>query len=365
VEAERFEVSKGVILMTLEGKGWQMSDSLGRTTLQLRRQVQQMAQSYRQAQILLTCVELGVFEVLAGRSAAAIEVAQATGADLRGMELLLNAATAFGLLVKQDGLFTNTDLANTCLSPDGASPLAYRLKIESAFYYRWGRLTEAVRTGKRPKENLLDEQPAGWVRTFIYGLYDMARLIAPAIAEVLALPENRPLRVLDVGGGHGGYSIALAQKHPLLTATVFELPRVVPIAREIIENVELSTRITVQEGDFQKEGLGSGYDIALVFGVLNGEPSDGRPVLIRKVFAALNPGGLIVLRDSVLEPDRTGPPDAAIFALQMLLATESGGLDTSADWDAWLLSAGFTPAKRLFLPEWIGSSLTIAVKPTA
>ena len=121
-----------------EDKGWQTPGSLESTALQLRRQVQQIAQSYRQAQILLTCVELGVFEVLAGRSAAAIEVAQAIGADLRGMELLLNAATAFGLLVKHDGLFTNTDIANTCLSPDGASPLARRLKIESTFYHRWG-----------------------------------------------------------------------------------------------------------------------------------------------------------------------------------------------------------------------------------
>jgi len=268
-------------------------------------------------------------------------------------------------LEKHDGLFTNTDLANTCLSLGGASPLARRLKIESAFYHRWGRLAEAVRAGKRPEENLLDEQPDGWVRTFIYGLYDMARLIAPAIAEALALPENRPLRVLDVGGGHGGYSLALAQKYPLLTATVFELPRVVPVAREIIENAGMSDRVAVQEGDFQKEELGSGYDVGLVFGVLNGEPPEGRPALLHKVFAALNPGGLIVLRDFVLEPDRAGPPEAAIFALQMLLATESGGLDTSADWEAWLLSAGFAPSTRLTLPEWVGSSLTVSFKPAA
>lgn len=346
-------------------KGAQTPLTYEQNALQLRRQVQQMAQSYRQAQILLTCVELGVFEALAGGSADAPDVAQAAGAELRGMELLLNAAAASGLLVKRDGLFSNTDLARACLSSDGASPLARRLKIESAFYHRWGRLAEAVRTGKRPVENLLDEQPEGWVRSFIYGLYDMARLVAPGVAEALVLPADRPVRVLDVGGGHGGYSIALAQKYPLLTATVFELPRVVPVAREIVANAGMSERITVQEGDFQKEELGAGYDAALVFGVLNGEPPEGRPALIRKVFAALNPGGQIVLRDFVLEPDRAGPPEAAIFALQMLLATESGGLDTRADWEAWLLAAGFAPSTRLVLPEWIGSTLTVAIKPAA
>jgi hypothetical protein len=162
--------------------------------------------------------------------------------------------------------------------------------------------------------------------------------------------------------------LALAQKYHLLTATVFELPRVVPVVQEIIAQAGLSERVTVQEGNFQrvplftagKEGLG--YDIALVFGVLNGEPPEGRPALIRKVFDALNPDGLIVLRDFVLEPDRSGPPEAAIFALQMLLATESGGLDTRADWEAWLLAAGFAPSQRLPLPERVGSFLTVAAK---
>ena len=177
------------------------------------------------------------------------------------------------------------------------------------------------------------------------------------------LPEDRPLRVIDVGGCHGAYSMSLAQRYPLLQATVFDLPRVVPVARRIIREAGMAERVTVLEGDFQREELGREYDLALVFGVLNGEPPEGRPALIRKVFAALNPGGQIVLRDFVLDPDRAGPPEAAIFALQMLLATESGGLDTRADWDRWLTEAGFLPAQEIALPDWVGSSLTSARKP--
>jgi hypothetical protein len=101
----------------------------------------------------------------------------------------------------------------------------------------------------------------------------------------------------------------------------------------------------------------------MVFGILNGEPLEGRSALIRKVFAALKPGGQIVLRDFVLNPDRAGPTEAAIFALQMLLATESGGLDTRVDWAEWLAEAGFLPPKEIELPHWVGSSLTVAQKP--
>jgi SAM-dependent methyltransferase len=237
------------------------------------------------------------------------------------------------------------------------------LRLQRAFYRRWGRLADAVRTGKRPEEERRDEQADDWVHSFVYGLYDMARPVAPTIAKALDLPMERPLHLIDVGGCHAAYSLALARRHPLLTATVFELPAVVPFAREIIDQAGLADRVSVQAGDFQQEGLGRGYDVALVFGVLNGEPPDGRPALIRKVYDCLDPGGRIVLRDFVLDPDRAGPPEAAIFALQMLLATEAGGLDTSDDWARWLLEAGFAAPQKITLPDWVGSSLTVSVKP--
>ncbi len=332
------------------------------TFLQERKELLEMARSYRQSQILFTCLELGIFDLLAGRWLPAGQVAAASGADERAVELLLNAAAALGWLEKRAEGFSNAPLMERHFTP-GAPGLGRRLQLESAFYHRWGNLTQAVRSGKRPPEDRRTTQAEDWVKTFIHALYDAAAPVAPVIAAALALPEKCPLRVLDVGGGHGGYSIALAQRHPLLTATVFELPQVVPVAREIIAKSGMADRVFVQEGNFQQEDLGSGYDVVLVFGVLNGEPPAGRPVLIRKVFNALNPGGIIVLRDAVLEPDRAGPPEAAIFALQMLLATDSGGLDSRADWDAWLRSAGFSPARPLVLPECIGADLVIATRP--
>jgi hypothetical protein len=321
-----------------------------------------MAQGFRQAQVLLTCVELGVFETLTGRAATAAEVAVAVEADPRGVELLLNAAVALRLLAKQNDRFANAALTETWLAPAGGDGLVRSLRLQRAFYRRWGRLADAVRSGQRPEEDRRDEQAGDWVRNFVYGLYDMARPVAPFVAEALDLPTDRPLRVIDVGGCHAAYSLALACRHPLLTATVFELPAVVPFAREIIDQAGPADRVTVQAGDFQQEGLGHGYDVALVLGVLNGEPPEGRPTLIRKVYDCLSPGGRIVLRDFVLDPDRAGPPEAAIFALQMLLATEAGGLDTSDDWARWLVEAGFTPPRIIPLPEWVGADLTIAVK---
>lgn len=326
-------------------------------------ELQAMARGYRQAQVLLTCAELGVFEALMDGAATAQRVADVVDADERGVELLLNAATALGLLAKRDDRFVSSPLVDACLEPGRESGLAHRLRLEGAFYRRWGHLAQAVRTGQRPEENRRDERPDDWVGTFVHGLYAAAKPVAPIVAEALDLPADRPLRLLDVGGGHGAYSMALARRYPRLQATVYELSRVVPVAREIIAAEELTERVTVQEGDFQQEELGEGYDVALVFGVLNGESPSRRPALIRKVVSALKPGGWIVLRDFVLDADRAGPPEAALFALQMLLATDSGGLDTREDWERWLAEAGFKAPRVVPLPPPVGGSLTIAERP--
>lgn len=321
-----------------------------------------MAQGFREAQVLLTCVELGVFEALREGPAAASTVAERVSADPRGMELLLNTAAALELLDKSADQFSNRPSVAACLLPGAPGAMTRSIRLQAAFYRRWSRLAEAVRTGQRPEEDRRDEQAGEWVRNFVYGLRDMAQPVAPIIAGALDLPDDRPLRVIDVGGCHATYSLALAGRHPLLTATIFELPAVVPYSREIIARAGLAERVTVQEGDFQREGLGSGYDVALVFGVINGEPPAGRPALIRKVYDCLEPGGRIVLRDFVLDDDRAGPPEATIFALQMLLATESGGLDTRGDWTAWLAAAGFAPPQVIALPDGAGGTLTVAAK---
>ena len=342
-----------------------MQNNLNEELLRQRQKLQGMARGFRQSQILFTCVRLGVFDALSGRCANASEIAEIVGADDRGIELLLNAAVSLGLLEKISDQYSNANSTETLLTSSVQGSIVPRLQLESAFYQRWGRLEEAVSSGKRPDDDHKIEQPDDWIRKFVYGLYNNALPIATTIAESILLQVDRPLRLIDVGGCHGAYSMALVQRYPLMKAIIFELPRVVPVAKEIIEKAGFSERVKVQEGDFQKEPLGFGYDVALVFGVLNGEPLRGRPALIQKVFDALNPGGLIVLRDFVLDPDRAGPSEAAIFALQMLLATDAGGLDTRDDWEMWLKSAGFSSLKIVSLQDWVGSSLVIATKPAS
>jgi SAM-dependent methyltransferase len=327
-----------------------------------RRRILNTLRAFRTSQVLMACAELGVFELLANGPLTEAEIASAVQADARGMGLLLNTATVFGFLIKHDGHFANAPMTDSCLARRDANYIGDILKLDGAFYRRWGHLVNAVKTGQRPIENVRDEDVGDWVRNFELAMYKMARPVAPVIAETLALPDDHPLRIVDVGGGHGAYSMALAKRHPRLTATVFELPRVVPVAREIIAQAGMSEQVSVQEGDFQRDDLGHGYDVALVFGVLNGESEAGWAALVARVHACLKPGGRIVIREYVLDSDRAGPPEAALFALQMLLATDSGGLSTFDEVSQWLRDAGFAPPQMLPLPAGVGAPLIVADK---
>jgi hypothetical protein len=96
--------------------------------------------------------------------------------------------------------------------------------------------------------------------------------------------------------------------------------------------------------------------------VLNGESEAGRAVLLARVHACLKLGGWIAIREYVLDSDRAGPPEATLFALQMLLATDSGGLSTFDEVAQWLRDAGFAPPQLRPLPAGFGAALIIADK---
>ena len=326
--------------------------------------IQEMMRGYRAAQILFTANQLEIFHHLAAAPRKAAELASMTDSHPEAMRRLLNAMTGLGLLTKQGDLYANSNLAETCLVENGPLFLGNMIRLEQAGYERWGRLPEAIRAGHWPAPNREMEERTNWVRNFEQALYDMARISAPAVAENLTLPADRPLRLIDIGGGHGGYSMALARRYPNLTATVFELPEAAEAAREIIAAENMSDRVTVQSGNFQKEALGNGYDVALIFGVLVSETDEGKLALLRKAHAALSPGGQVVIRESWLDPeDPAKSPEAVLFSLHTLLANAVGDVATLAQMQGWLMAAGFEGLDSIDLPEGVGSSLCVGKKP--
>ena len=325
--------------------------------------IQNMLLGYRAAHVLITCTQLNIFNLLADSGQTASALGEQTQTDPSALRRLLDSAVALDLLTKNGDTYINAPLAETCLAEEGPFHLGNMVRREGAFYQRWSYLTEAVKTGRRPEANIRDESQENWVFDFEMALFDLARAAGPVVAEILEFSVDRPIRVLDVGGGHGGYSMALTRRYPNIEATVFELPQAADAARQIIANEGMSDRITVQDGDFQKEELGRNFDVVLLFGVLVSETADGKIALLQKSFRALKPGGMVVIRGFWLNEDRTAPLEATIFSLQMLLATDAGDISTTDEMEDLLKTANFENLRQITLPDWISSSLYLAQKP--
>ncbi|HUZ01236.1 MAG TPA: methyltransferase [Thermomicrobiaceae bacterium] len=338
------------------------------TPFERSRVVSDMLQGYRRAQVLIAFAALGLGDALRLGERTPGEIAAEVGADPSSVGRLLHAAALLGLVEADGERYRNSPLTTDVLTTDGAASLLNFVRRESAFYQRWSHLTDAVRSGERPEANRRDEGEADWVRGFTLALYDTARIAAPGIAAALAPLLDRvdhPIRLIDVGGGHGGYSIALARRYPRLTAVVYDLPPVVEVTREIVAATDVADRVTVQAGDFHVDPMGGGHDVALLFGVLVGEDTERSVRLLETVRGSLRPGGLAVVRSHHAGRHGEANLSGALFDLQMLLATRGGGAHERDDTEAWMRQVGFEVMPPIEVPEPATGRLLIGRVPAA
>lgn len=333
------------------------------------RRIRSAAGAYREAQIYITFAELELGAALAERPLRLAALAEKAGADPRALGRYIDAAIAFALIERTgDDLLDLTPLARAVFTPGGEHSIANSLKLEAAFYERWGRLAQAVRIGGRPPENRAQEDDPGWVRRFTRALFDNARQTAPTIAraidQVLRSQCGDPIRLVDVGGGHGAYSLAIARLRPDLQATVFDLPPVINVTREIVAESDVGDRVTTIAGDFHTDPLGTDYDVALLFGVLHGETSENAPKLLSALYDALRPGGKLLIRAHGRAASEPEQGEREMFDLHMLLSTEGGEVRRSMDTTQLVEASGFHAMEPIEIPAPGSGSLLVFRRET-
>jgi 2-polyprenyl-3-methyl-5-hydroxy-6-metoxy-1,4-benzoquinol methylase len=321
------------------GQGvWQMPQ------IQSMSAFEEALRAFQVSRILLTAIELDVFSTV-GDGAFSGEVAERGGLDPRATEILLNALVAAGALTKSGGTFRNTRFAARHLSTASPSNSRTPLLHIVNMWNSWSNLTQSVRLGVPVRYREMSERGDEWTVPFIAAMH--RRAVAEASELVNAVGAEGVTRMLDVGGGSGAFSIAFARANPGLRAEVFDLESVVPIARRHIAEAGLAGRITARTGDLRRDDLGNSYDLILLSAICHMlGPEENRDLLLR-CFRALAPGGRLVVRDFILEPDKTAPRHAAFFAVNMLVATPHGNTYTEEEYSSWLRRAGFEKIRRL------------------
>jgi len=315
-------------------------------------EIRELADGFKASRVLLTAFELGVFTALGESGATAAGVAGEIGADPRATERLLCALCALDLVEKRDETYRNTPAAQRHLVTGGSDFLA-SLGHTGNLWEAWSTLTACVREGHRVR------RLTGWTENFIEAMHSRARRVAPRLVDGLEIQGAR--RMLDVGGGSGVFAMAFVQGDPERRATLLDLPEVIPIARRFIEAEGLAEQIACVAGDYNQADFGEGYDFVLLSAILHINSADQNRALLCKTARALAPGGLVVIREFLVEESRTAPVHAALFGLNMLVATERGDVYTESEIAGWLAEAGFTEIRRIEAPG-RGDTITARAK---
>jgi predicted O-methyltransferase YrrM len=279
------------------------------------------------------------------------------------MRLLLEACVAEGLLVADGEAFVNTPAADAFLVRGRPAFVAHGLKYAEHLYPAWGHLAELVRSGRpviEPDSILGDDKEK--TRAFVLAMHERARGMSAVLPHGVDFTGRRHL--LDVGGGPGTYSIALVQATPGLHATVLDLPGVLAITREIVEQHGCSDRVELMPGNYLTSAFGRGYDAVLLSGMMHRETPDTCRRLLQKAFDALEPNGLVVVSDVFFESDRKQtPPFAVYFALNMMLTSREGSAHAKTEMIEWAKAAGFHDVTVRNLPPPNPHTLVVGTKP--
>ena len=311
--------------------------------------VARMSSAYWTSKVIQTAVRLDVFNHLGAQSRTVEDLAEECEVDVRGLDILLIACAALDLLDRNtSGKYKNTPLSKTYLvktSPQyqGGIPLMFE-----EWYNTWGRLYDAVLTGK-PVVEKPHEQGDESTRAYIMGMHYRGLAQAQLLAKTITLKGKK--QFFDVAGGPGIFTIMMCKANKTLRGIVFDTPQTLKITREIIENYKISDRVKTREGDYFRDEFGEGNDVVLLSSMLNQESPEMVKTIMRKAYYSMEKGGLLIAQDQMLNPNKTGPLLSALIGVNQLLHTPGGAAHSEKEVALWMKEVGFTKVSRVDLRE--------------
>ena len=294
-----------------------------------------------------TALKLNVFEILASGAKTTDQIAKAIPADQKGIKVLLGTLKSLGYVDQSGDRYSNSSMTEKWLLDSGTINL-------SPFFLYWGalmqnfmpRLEESIRSGEDMKFYEWIESQPEVSKNFQEGMIQLARFVANDISKALSLPPSAK-NLLDVGGGHGEYAIALCKQNSQLSAVIFDGKQALVTGQQAIEKAGLSDRIHTQSGNFMVDELPSSFDVALVFNIVHGLKPEQNIDLFRKIKNSLNSGGQIVILEQVHDIAPMPMANAVSYILSVAYYHLVGGqVYTKDEITDWLTQAGFGDIQR-------------------
>ncbi len=298
---------------------------------------------------MFTAVSLGIFDRLHQAPASCSELASDLDCAEHALERLLGFCAAKELIAQgDDGRWRNTPASDRYLRIESPDTLAgYVLCADRMQFRLWAHLEDAVREGTNRWEQEFGRKDGVFdhffktkedKEIFLRGMNGFGRISSPL--AVAAFDLGRYRRMADLGGATGHLVIAACRHYPQMTACVFDLPSVTPVAQRAIAEEGLTERIGTVDGDFFKDPLPE----ADIFGfgrILHDWSDEQVRFLLKKTYESLPAGGAVIICEHILNERKDGPATALLQSMNMLVVAE-GRERSATEYEALVREAGFS-----------------------
>jgi len=304
--------------------------------------IRSMVYGYQQTAVLMAAYSLGVFAEIHKRPQVAADVARHCQADPRGIEILLEALVAAGVIHRHGSTYVIPRDHAAYLVPGADGDATGLIEMAFELYPAWGDLARGIREGT-PRLPLTSDAILGGdpdrVRRYIRGVHTVSRESSRRVAEMAPLLPGSSL--LDVAGGSGIFSAEYARRTPNLKATLFDLPPTLEVARDILTAEGCEDLIEFRPGDYRSDPFPGPVDTILLSNVFQTESEENALHIIRKAWEALVPGGTLLVHGVMSESE--GPPsrETTFFSLQMFVVFNEGRSWSADKISEWLSQERF------------------------
>jgi SAM-dependent methyltransferase len=318
-------------------------------------------QGYGNYWLLVTAVQLGVFDALQRLEPCRLEVmCTELGIPERTGLFLMDGLVSIGMIEQYRDEYELGDLATRYLTSDGAASMANLIAVAPGPLENWIDLADTFRRGT--PSNPIENDPSSFYLPLVEATFPTIHRAASRADLKIGYSRHRGLRLLDLGAGCGPWTAAVLQKDPTATSTVNDLPGVISAAERTLGRLGVANRVTYLPGDFHEVEIEPcAYDLVVLGHVIRTEGDVGAQHLIGRAFEALKPGGRVVVADYFRDNTRKFNPFGVLMGLTMIAATRRGSTFTNEEVSEWILAAGF---RGIRLIEPIGfNQMYVAEKP--
>jgi len=320
------------------------------------------AMAFQHAKLVLTALDIGLFELLARGPATEEQIRQRLGLHPRGTGHFLAALAELGLLERVGEVFWNGPAVRASLLADSPAPLGGFLRMaDRVMYPAWGQLADALRTGATQAstysgDDMFGElyQSADHRDSLVRMAEDASRPLIPALVE--AFDWSKVSSVLELGGCRGNVLAGIAAAHPHLRCEVLDLPQLEPAFAEHMAAIGMADRVSFRAGDFFTDRLPEADVLMIGHAFVDWDDSQ-RQRLLRATFPSVAAGGAFLIWDPIIVPGRPSYLRNLVRSLNMQLMTPYGAGYTLEQCEGWLRAAGYASVQTRDL----GHDVTLVV----